>query len=443
MLGGCATEGALTTPFSLSRPGPLASGCAASIVADTAGHAWWRAMNSPELNVLIECAIGANRDVRVAASRIAQARAALDGTRADLYPTIDVAAAGRRGRDSGLDPKIKVLRAGFQASWEPDLFGAKNLANVAANSDAENAVFSYQATHIAIAAEVATAYLETQGLMRRETVAAAAIANLARQRDVAHRRLAAGDVNRIDIDRLEAELEQERAVAIQLRGARQVRFRQLELLLGGATPPGGIVVTETAWFQDDVARQTAPADLLERRPDVRRQARQVDAAVARLGIAKRDLYPHIQFDWSGARERLSAKDLSAATTVVVGYGMSLSLPVFDGGRIRANIAVHEARAQEAMLEYEKAMLAAMADASIALTQFSAASAALPSLEAAGAANATAVQHAQRMFQAGRIDAGTLLETQRSNLRMQDALIQGQIAKWVAAVGVRRAFAGGV
>jgi multidrug efflux system outer membrane protein len=176
---------------------------------------------------------------------------------------------------------------------------------------------------------------------------------------------------------------------------------------------------------------------------VQLQARAVEAAAARLGVAKRDLYPRIQLDWAGRKERLSVDGASASPALVVGYGLTVSLPILDGGRIRSNIAVHEARAEEAMAAYEKAMLGALADADIALVQQVAADASVSALEQALRAGADASRRSQRMFDAGLVGLDTVLDVHRSHLRAQDALLQARGAQWAAAVAVRRAFAGRV
>jgi multidrug efflux system outer membrane protein len=176
---------------------------------------------------------------------------------------------------------------------------------------------------------------------------------------------------------------------------------------------------------------------------VQRSALTVEAAAARVGVAKTDLYPRIQIDWAGRKERLRLQGVDAATTVVVGYGVSVALPIFDGGRIRANIAIHEARAQEAMAEYEKAMLGALADVETAFAHLNTSEASVAELEQAMIASTDADAKSERLFQAGLTDLNTVLDVRRSRLRAQDALLQARGARWVAAVSIRRAFAGAV
>jgi multidrug efflux system outer membrane protein len=189
--------------------------------------------------------------------------------------------------------------------------------------------------------------------------------------------------------------------------------------------------------------QVLPGELLERRPDVRRQARALDAALARAGVARRDLYPRLQIDWSGAQERLAAVGGSAAPRIVVGYGVALTLPILDGGRIRSNIAVQDARAQEAMADYEKAMLAALVDVETGLARWSAAGNAWEEWTRAAAAADVAARHAARLYEAGGTDVSAVLDARRAHLQARDGLVQAEGARWEAAVGLRRAFAGGV
>ncbi|HET7868366.1 MAG TPA: TolC family protein [Burkholderiaceae bacterium] len=441
-LAGCAAPVEVPAP-SLAPPAawsldlPYAQGEAPGT------DAWWREFGSAELDTLIASALQANRDLHIAAARVAQARAGAGAADAERLPQLGLAAGVRQGRDSSADPKASAASGGFRASWEADLFGAKGLASAAASHDADSADLAQQAMRIAVAAEVATAYFEVRTLARREAISRDAVATLERQVEVARHRFAAGQSSALDIDRLVAELRQEKAGAVQLQGARQGRLRQLAMLAGAPQPD--LTLGQASQEDPGLAAPAAllPAELLERRPDVRQQARAVEAAAARLGVAKRDLYPRLQLDWAGRQERLSIEGASASPALVVGYGLAVLLPVFDGGRIRANIALHEARAREAMAAYEKAMLAALADAEAALVQWAAADSSVTELEQAVRSSADASQRSGRMFEAGLVGLDAVLDVRRSHQRTQDALLQARGARWAAAVAVRRAFAGRV
>ena len=444
LLGGCSTAPPASSPTSLDTPQAWSVDVGAeSSSKPMTATAWWRDFGNAELNALVESALLANTDLRIAATRVAQARALVESTDADRYPQLGLAASLQRGRDSSADPKANVGRGALRASWELDIFGDKGLASLAAERDADGAELTRQALRVAVAGEVMTAYFDAQSLVRREAVGRSSVETLERLIDVTHRRFQAGQINKLDIDRLEAELGLERANIAQLKGAREVRLRQMAVLLGRSNPPMGLTFPSNDKGSSAMPALILPIELLERRPDVRGPARAIEAAVARLGVAKRDLYPRITLDWSGSKERLSIGGASASPTTVIGYGVALSLPVFDGGRIRANIEIHDAKAQEAMLVYEKAMLVALADAEAAVVQLASASESVAALETAQAAGATAVTKSERLFNAGLVDINTVLATRRSYLKGYDGLLQGQGAQLTAAVAVRRAFAGRV
>jgi outer membrane protein, multidrug efflux system len=442
-LTGCTTppvspESSLAIPSAWSVDTPLAPREAGRAI-----DAWWSDFGSAELNALIESALQTNRDLHIAAARVAQARAMVDGTEAEHLPQVGLDAGGRRGRASSADPNADIRSGGFRASWEVDLFGANGLANAAAALDAQGAELAQQAMRIVIAADVATAWFEIQTLTRRKAVSRDAIAALERQLDVARHRFKVGQSSALDNDRLIAELHQEKAAAAQLRGVQRVRERQLAVLTGAAQLNPALTFADGQAPGIAVPGAVPPAELLERRPDVQQQARAIEAAAARLGVAKRDLYPRIQFDWAGRKERLGIEGTSASPATVVGYGIAVSLPIFDGGSIRANIAAHESQVRQAMAAYEKAMLLAMADAEVALTQVVAADASVSELEQAQRAGADASRRSERLFEAGLVGLNTVLEVRQDHLRALDALLQAQGAQWAARVSVRRAFAGRV
>ncbi|RIX41925.1 MAG: TolC family protein [Rhodocyclales bacterium GT-UBC] len=405
--------------------------------------AWWRGFGDAELDRLVESALLANRDLHIATARLEQAHALAGAAEAARLPQLEGVAGVRRGRESSADPKTASRDAGFRASWELDLWGGRGMASRAARQDAEVQALSRRALQVSLAAEVATAYFDVRTLQRRAILAQAMIETVSRALAVAERRFEAGQVSRVDIDRLAAERAQQAAASEQLLAQKRVRLYQLAVLLGTAMPPEFAAV-QTYTEMAPGLPPLLPAELLERRPDVQAQARALEAAVSRLGVAKRDLYPRFMLDWSGRRERLSIEGgSSAAPVMVIGYGLSVSLPIFDGGRIRANIDLHEARVAEAMAEYEKAMLNALADVEIALGQLAASQRSRKEVALAVDFATQAALRSERFFEAGQIDLNSALDAVRARQRSEDALLQTQGAELNAAVAVHRAFAGGV
>lgn len=405
-------------------------------------EAWWREFGDPVLDELIVSALAANQDLQIAAARLAQARALVDGAEAERRPRLDAVAGAQRGRDGAGSPKMERTALGLRAAWEVDVFGRGAQGISAAKADAESVRRAGEAARIALAADVATAYFELRTLAQRLTQYREAIDIAQRQVAVASRKFQAGMVNSLDVERARAELAQQRATLAQLDGQHEMRLRQLALLLGSSQLPA-LGARELPALVPGAPPALLPGELLERRPDVQRQARALEAALARAGVARRDAYPSLQIAWSGSRERLAEQGASVAPQLAVGYGVSLSMPILDGGRIRANIAVQDARAREAMAEYEKAMLGALVDVELRLSQWAASGTAMAEWQRAEAAAALAARNAARLYEAGTADMGGVLDARRAHLQARDALAQAVGARWEAAVGLRRAFAGGL
>lgn len=442
-LAGCATTVSNPSP-TVAVPDGWNSDIAMTVPADAPGDAWWRDFGIAELNSLVDSALRSNRDLRIANVRVAQAQAFVDGATADSRPQLSMSGGVQHGRQTSTDPKVdQEIFGSFHASWEVDVFGRNALSSLAAMRDAQGAELTQAAARVTIAAEVATAYFEAQSNLRRQALARDAVATLEREIAASRRRFEAGQLTSLETDRLVGDLHQRRADVVQLEGDYHVRMSQLAVLLGSSQPPSITPLASPETLDVRGPATLLPAELLERRPDVQRQARALEAAAARLGVAKRDLYPRIQLDWLGRKEWIKPSSVEVSPTIVIGYGLSFSLPILDGGRIRANIAVHESQAQEAMAEYEKAMLGALADAEIALRQLSTANADVLELEESERNGLVAARKSERLFEAGLTDIDSVLDARREHLRSQDALQQALAAKWVSAVAVRRAFAGGV
>ena len=404
-------------------------------------ESWWRDLGSEELDALIEQALRANRDLRIAAARLAQARALAGEVDGERLPQLSATASASRGREVTLDPKSDIRRAGFVASWEADVFGQKGLASHAARLDADGAELARQAVQTVVAAETAGAYIDAASLERRIALGRQRLGVLLLAVDVAQKQYVAGHASRVDIDRRRAAELAYRAEYQQLQSALRQRLLQLSVLLGAT--PGSVQPTyagfETLRF--DAPATSLPGELLERRPDVQRQARAVSAAAARVGVARLELYPRFVFSWANSRESAQIDEQDAATDIALGYGVSLSLPIFDGGRIRSRIVLSEARLDEAMAAYEKAMIEALADAQTVLVRQDAWRRSLRDGASAVASGETLVADTRKLFAAGLADRGALIDGELALLQARDTLLQAQDACWLASVDVYRAFSG--
>lgn len=407
---------------------------------------WWRDFSDQELDQLIRQALQANPDLQIASARLQQAQALWQGADADYKPQLQAGAELKGMRDPTSTPMSHSRSLGLRASWELDIFARGKALMSAAEADAAGQRYALELTQLMLAADVASAYYEIRMLVQRQQLLDQAINLAQRQFEVAERKFAAGSSTALDADRWRSELAQERANLAQLRSQQQVRMRQLAILLGQRELPAlsGLNTTIsnalTTQFPATPANKL-DASLIERRPDVQRQARALDAALARAGLARRDLYPNLSFSWSGSRDRLQSGSDASVSGFSLGYGLTLSLPILDGGRIRTNIAIHDARVQEAQADYDKALLAALVDVDSCWQQ------ATDSIEIyqqwlkASQASELAANRAERLYQAGASDVSAVLDARRADLKARDALVQASAARWQTAIALRRAFAG--
>jgi multidrug efflux system outer membrane protein len=407
--------------------------------------AWWRDFGDARLDTLMTKALTANQDLKIAAARIQQAQALLNGADADFKPQLSAGAEAKRFRETGSVPMSRRGALGLRASWEPDFFGRGKLLQMAAQADTHSQQAALTAMQIALTADVASAYFDLKLLVQRQALLTQAIQLAQRQQEVAQRKFEAGAATSLDADRWQAELAQDRASAAQMQSQYQLRLHQLAILLGQRElPVFGHPSPSTAQLQEPVAPAAKlDVSLIERRPDVQRQASQLDAALARAGLARRDLYPNLSISWAGNKDSLKTGSDSAVTGFSIGYGLTLSLPILDGGRIRSNIAVQDARVLEAQAEYDKALLTALNDVDSCWQQWEESNAVYRQWINASQASEVAASKAERLYQAGASDVSAVLDARRADLKARDALAQADAARWQSAIALRRAAAGAV
>jgi len=441
-MAGCATS-PVPPSLSVAIPATWHSDAVPTGKQEDINAAWWRQAGSPELSELIEQALRNNRDLQSAAARVLQARALAGEVDGERQLQLNGVAAARRGRDTVLDPRSTSIRAGLQASWEADLFGAKGLASHAAQLDSERAELARQGMKAVVAAEVATAYLDAAILARRIRLGEQSLDKLDLATRIAGKQFEAGRLNRPEVL---AHERQQKAAEIDLAGlesAFRQRLFQLSVLVG---MPAGELNPQFPGLDGlhiPAAAAALPGELLERRPDVQQHLREVNAEAARVGVSRRELYPRLIFNWDNALERARIDESSATRGLALGYGVTLSLPILDGGRIRARIQVSEARLKEAMAGYEKAMLEALADAESVLVRQKSAEAALLLNEHSLGLSEEGVEHAKRLFVAGQADRSRVIESELTALQARDARLQALGAYWAKSVDVLRAFSGPV
>ena len=412
---------------------------------------WWRKFNETKLNSLIARSLEANQDLKIAASRVAEAKAARTIARADFYPQVNAGAGAVRSQTSeaASQPGFGGQTSNFfnlnlDASWEPDIFGGTRRNVEAATADVQAAAENMRDVRVGLVAEIATAYLELRGSQARRSVAER---NLKSQRDtleLTKNRQAAGVANDLDVARAEAQTEATAATLPVFEANLRRSIYRLGVLLGSA--PGSVTDELIAARAQPVAPPAVPvglpSDLVRRRPDVRRSERELAAATARIGVAVADLYPKFSLTARVGTSGIEAEELFKGKGGLWSLGPSLNWPVFTAGKIRANIAVQNARQEQSALRFEKTIYLALEDVESSLISFGQEQKRYASLTRSVNATRRASSLANERYKAGLENFLTVLEADRQLLAAEDAQVSSQTQVSLNLVRLYKALGGG-
>jgi NodT family efflux transporter outer membrane factor (OMF) lipoprotein len=438
LLSGCATVGPNYARPAIPAPATWNASSVAGIAPIAADDAmlgrWWNVLNDPLLTSLIDAGLRANLDVRRAEARVREARARRGGASAERFPSVSGGfsasatstgdngsgqSAGVGAQDRGAD----FYSGALDARWEVDLFGKRTRALEAATADLEASVEDVRDVHVSLASEIALSYLELRLAQQRLMIAEA---NLQAQRetyDIARWRFEAGLTTQLDVEQARFNLEQTRAQLPTLRATQERTAHRITVLLGEA--PGSRQRELTTFHTIPVPPASIavglPADLLRRRPDVRRAERHLAAQTARVGVATADKYPDLSLTGSIGLEALSLGSLFSTAARVLTAGLNVGQTIVDAGRVRQNIAVQAALTEQAQLAYESEILSALEEVENALVAFAEEHARRAALVEATDAARRAASLADDQYRSGLVDFQRVLDAQRSLLAFEDQL----------------------
>jgi len=375
LAGGCATVGPdYAGPPHVTVPAAF-KGAAAS-GGDPAVSAWWSQLDDPVLNSLLDRALGTNPGLAVAQARVRQARAVLQGERANRRPkggaTLLAAHAHLPSSGDGAQASsLDLYNAGFDATWEIDLFGGRRRAAEAAQASAQAMEATLADVHVSLAADIVQAYVNLRGCQQRMALSDAAIARQQHALELIQHRRQAGAASELDLARLQAQLETTRADAGPLAAELDAYRNALAVLLG--QPPGTLDMELAQPGRVPLPPATVavgePAALLRSRPDVRAAERTLAARTAQIGQAESARFPRVTFMGLIGIGGTRLSDLTRLDDFVALAAPQLSWNVLDFGRNAATIVKANALRDEAEAQYRIAVLAALRDAEDALARF--------------------------------------------------------------------------
>jgi multidrug efflux system outer membrane protein len=422
--------------------------------------AWWQSFDDPILNQLVAQALSSNLDEKIALARIREERAYVVISRAGLFPSIDTSGSYTRQRYSantpfGFFPQLlprdeNIYEAGFDASWELDVFGGIRRGVEASKAELAASIENERDVRVTLLAEAARDYVEVRALERRIQIAKANLRDQSDSLRLAQARFEQGFAPELDVFQARSLLETTQAQVPELESELAQTVHRIGVLLGrepdalqaelsDVTPIPGIADPDAIAVRIPAG---LPSDLLRRRPDIRAAEREVAAATARIGVATADLYPKFSITGTAGLESISTSDFFFGTSRMWQVGPTMTWPIFEGGRIRANIEVRNAQEEQALLTYRNTVLIALAEVEDALVAY----AKERTRHQALAASAEDFKRSQLLaldrYEEGYATYLDVLEAQRSLYTAQDSLAQSDQQIIDDLIAIYKALGGG-
>jgi outer membrane protein, multidrug efflux system len=423
---------------------------------------WWRKFGDPQLISLVERSLINNKDLKIAAARVEEARSLRRLVRYDYFPTVTSDAAytqTRRsisqvgGSESSLAPAgfsstrsrtQESYEVNLDATWELDIWGRVRRSNFAARFDVVEQEALRHDTMVIIAAETARTYLELRGLQNELEVARR---NAQNQRDtlkLTESLLQGGRGTELDTSRARAQLNSTLAAIPTIESFILRDIHRISVLTGEQPDmlTRQLIKAKGMPALPSLVRIGNPADLLRRRPDIRAAEAQLGAATQRIGIATADLFPRVTFNGRVGLEADKLSGLTKSGADTYSFGPSITWAAFDLGRVYSNIEINKARTRQQLANYEKTVLIALQETEDALVDFGKQRQRREFLREAATASAQAAKLARERYQTGVATFLEVLDAERVMLEAESRLAESETLTATAQVAIYKALGGG-
>jgi len=416
---------------------------------------WWTTLNDSTLSSLEERAVKGNLDVKRALCRIREARALRGMEKAGLFPLLDAEGSAQEVRTSAYSTEetmgsrrrgeeSKLYRIGFDSSWELDIFGGVRRSVEAAQAEVESTWEDLHDVLVTLTAEVALNYVDLRMYQAR---LAAARTNMEAQERIYRLNLSryeAGLIDELAVQQSRYVLENTKAQIPTLETGLERVLNRLAVLLG--EKPGSLhrelVKVSPIPVPPLKVAVGIPADTLRHRPDVRGAERRLAAATARIGMAKAELYPTFNLRGTIGLESVSSGHLWEWVSRTAGFGFNIFWKIFHAGALRKGVKVRTARQEQALTDYQSAILKALEEVENALVAYAKEQQRLESLKTAVEAAKLAYDLAWDRYKAGLVDFTNVMDAERSLQLYQDKLAESRGAVTSNFVRLYKALGGG-
>lgn len=453
LAAGILTGCSMTPDYQRPAAPVAASFPAADAVAgkDAAALPDWHAFfPDTRLQAVIDTALKNNRNLRTTALRIEEARALYNVQSADRLPNLNGAVSGSRARTSAdlSSTGASAVSSSYQvgaslAAFELDFFGRVRSLNQAALAQYLASEEAARSAQITLVAEVAKAYLAERAFDEQYQLARMTLEGRQRAYKLAQQRFEVGASSALDLRQNETLVETARATLATLTRQRAQAFNALTLLAG--QPLDRLPPARTLSDQGIVTDLPAglPSALLERRPDIRAAEQRLIASNANIGAARAAFFPRISLTAGIGSASNELAKLFEAGTRTWSFAPQLVLPLFDGGRNRANLTLAQARNNIAVAEYENTIQVAFREVADALTARAALDEQIDAQGRVTAAQAERLKLSEQRYQAGVSSSLDVLDAQRELFTAQQSLVQARLLRLTNSIDLYRALGGGL
>lgn len=481
MLAGCTVGPDFVAPKPTapvdwsSQNGRLApAGAASLLTAQPTPIAWWDSFGDPELSALERRVAAQNFDVRTATARLAESRAQLRITNADAYPMLSAGGgytrqqisskliqrgltdnlpdqvgstslSGFKGEAGSIQvPPIDLFKDSVDASWELDLWGRVRRGSEAAQATLEASEDDRRGALVSALGEVARDYMTLRGLQAQLALQQTNLQTAQGSLIIAQQRYQGGLASELDPANAQAQVQITAARVPQLKAQIDGQVNALSLLLGEA-PQALAAELDTPRPVPSVPPAVPvglPSTLAARRPDIRAAERQLHAATAQIGVAVANFYPQVTLSGSVGTMALSLRDLPFWSAAAYSFGPQITIPLFQGGKLRGQLDLRRAQQVEAAINYQKTVLSAFHDVSNAMTSYQAEQVRRASIAASVNAAQTAMRLAAEQYRGGLVTFLDVLNAERTLLDNQQQLADSDTTLNNDLVAIYNALGGG-
>lgn len=447
-LAGCAVGPNYKRPDTPVAPQFTGAEANTYTTAQDAQAQFWRQFDDETLNQLVGDALLANHDLRIALGHLVEARAARRESFFDLAPTV-TAAGGHTTElvppaQAGFPFKASYYDAGFDATWELDLFGRVRRGVEARRAELQGAEASLRDAQVSVIAEVARTYFELRGQQTQLAVAERNVSNQSDTLKLTQARQEAGRGTELDTSRAQSQLSTTLSTIAPLQAAVARSIHRLGVLTGRDPNAlnGLLAPVKDLPELPKIVAISDPATLLRRRPDIRVAERQLASSTALVGVAVGDYFPKVTFNGSFTYAAVAPSNLGTSPSRSYVIGPGISWAAFDLGRVQAQVAQAHARNDVALATYEKTVLGALEETENALVTHARDRDSLEYVAAAAEASATASRLARTRYEGGYVDFLEVLDAERTQLVAEDRLAQSRTETATSLIAVYKALGGG-